>query len=60
VGFAPLLVVAVVEADMLVLVPGGLWEDMDAARFWAVPGVIAALPNTEWRWSQPPNWTAET
>jgi pimeloyl-ACP methyl ester carboxylesterase len=28
---------------VLVLVHGGLWEDMDAERFWVRPGVVAAL-----------------
>jgi pimeloyl-ACP methyl ester carboxylesterase len=27
----------------VVLVHGGLWEDMDAERFWVRPGVVAAL-----------------
>jgi pimeloyl-ACP methyl ester carboxylesterase len=27
----------------MVLVHGGLWEDMDAERFWVRPGVVAAL-----------------
>ena len=27
----------------MVLVHGGLWEDMDAERFWVGPGVVAAL-----------------
>lgn len=27
----------------LVLLHGGLWEDMDAARFWVRPGVVAGL-----------------
>ena len=26
----------------VVLVHGGLWEDMDAERFWVRPGVVAA------------------
>jgi len=26
-----------------VLVHGGLWEDMDAERFWVRPGIVAAL-----------------
>jgi pimeloyl-ACP methyl ester carboxylesterase len=28
---------------VIVLVHGGLWEDMDAERFWVRPGVVAAL-----------------
>jgi hypothetical protein len=27
----------------LLLVPGGLWEDMNAERFWVRPGVVAGL-----------------
>lgn len=27
----------------VVLVHGGLWEDMDADRFWVRPGIVAAL-----------------
>lgn len=27
----------------MLLVPGGLWEDMDARRFWVRPGVVAGL-----------------
>jgi len=27
----------------VVLVHGGLWEDMDAERFWVRPGIVAAL-----------------
>jgi hypothetical protein len=27
----------------VVLVHGGLWEDMDAERFWVRPGVVAGL-----------------
>jgi len=27
----------------LALVHGGLWESMDAARFWRTPGIVAGL-----------------
>ena len=27
----------------VILVHGGLWEDMDAERFWVRPGIVAAL-----------------
>jgi pimeloyl-ACP methyl ester carboxylesterase len=49
----------------VVLVHGGLWEDMDADRFWVRPGVVAALaargvpvaaPD---RLVRPPSWAAE-
>ena len=30
-------------ARTVVLVHGGLWEDMDAERFWVRPGVVAAV-----------------
>lgn len=50
---------------MLVLVHGGLWEDMDADRFWVRPGVVAGLaaagvevlaPD---RLPRPDSWAAE-
>ncbi|GAA3882729.1 hypothetical protein GCM10022243_54150 [Saccharothrix violaceirubra] len=27
----------------VVLIHGGLWEEMDAERFWVVPGIVSAL-----------------
>jgi pimeloyl-ACP methyl ester carboxylesterase len=49
----------------LLLVPGGLWEDMDAERFWHRPGVVAALQHrgldvrTADRPHRAPSWTSE-
>jgi len=49
----------------MVLVHGGLWEDMDAERFWVRPGVVAGLaaagvgvfaPD---RLPRPDSWSAE-
>jgi pimeloyl-ACP methyl ester carboxylesterase len=49
----------------VVLVHGGLWEDMDAERFWVRPGIVAGLraagvdvlaPD---RLPRPPSWAAE-
>jgi len=49
----------------VLLVHGGLWDDMDADRFWALPGITGGLrrqgftvlaPN---RLHRPPNWDAE-
>ena len=31
------------DGRVIVLVHGGLWEDMDASRFWVEPGVVGAL-----------------
>lgn len=52
-------------ASTVLLVHGGLWEDMDANRFWALPGVTGGIrregftvlaPN---RLHRPPNWDAD-
>lgn len=49
----------------MVLVPGGLWEDMDAERFWVRPGVVAGLADAGVevvaidRLPRPDNWAAE-
>jgi hypothetical protein len=49
----------------LLLVPGGLWEDMDAHRFWHRPGVVAALQRrgfdarTADRLHRAPSWAGE-
>lgn len=48
------------------LVPGGLWEDMDAAAFWDRPGVTGALRDrgfevlTVGRRVRAPSWQAES
>ncbi|MEV4623132.1 alpha/beta hydrolase [Asanoa sp. NPDC049573] len=49
----------------LLLVPGGLWEEMDAERFWRRPGVVAALQRrgfdvrTAERPHRAPSWASE-
>jgi pimeloyl-ACP methyl ester carboxylesterase len=49
----------------LLLIHGGLWEDMDAARFWADPGITAGLKRRGLevtapdRLRQAPDWAAE-
>src|SRR5215207_6095672 len=49
----------------MVLVHGGLWEDMDAERFWVRPGVVAGLAaagvdvSAPDRWPRPDSWAAE-
>ncbi len=49
----------------LLLVPGGLWEDMDADRFWGRPGVVAGLVERGFEVLAPdrprraPSWAAE-
>ena len=53
------------DGALMVLVHGGLWEDMDAERFWVRPGVMRGLaaagvevsaPN---RLPRPDSWAAE-
>jgi len=47
------------------LIHGGLWEDMDASRFWRRPGIIAGLERhgltvlAPDRLGRPPDWDAE-
>lgn len=47
------------------LVHGGLWEEMDARRFWVRPGVVAGLRERGWtviapdRLARPESWTAD-
>jgi pimeloyl-ACP methyl ester carboxylesterase len=49
----------------MVLVHGGLWEDMDAERFWVRPGVVAGLAGAGVgvvapdRLPRPDSWAAE-
>jgi pimeloyl-ACP methyl ester carboxylesterase len=49
----------------VVLVHGGLWEDMDADRFWVRPGIVGALADrgvavaAPDRLVHPPSWAAE-
>jgi pimeloyl-ACP methyl ester carboxylesterase len=49
----------------VLLVHGGLWEDMDAERFWHRPGIVAGLQRHGVRVLSPdrarraPDWTAE-
>ena len=49
----------------LLLIHGGLWDDMDAGRFWDAPGIIAGLRRhgleviAPDRLRQAPAWTAE-
>lgn len=49
----------------LLLIHGGLWEDMDAARFWGDPGIIAGLNRhgheviAPDRLRRAPDWAAE-
>ncbi|MEU5693144.1 alpha/beta hydrolase [Actinosynnema sp. NPDC020468] len=51
--------------DTVTLLHGGLWEDLDAHRFWHVPGVVAALRasglavHAPDRPRRPPTWEAE-
>jgi len=50
---------------VMVLVHGGLWEDMDAERFWVRPGVVAGLAGAGVevvaldRLPRPDSWAAE-
>jgi pimeloyl-ACP methyl ester carboxylesterase len=50
---------------LMVLVHGGLWEDMDAERFWVRPGVVAGLVGAGVevlapdRLPRPDSWAAE-
>jgi pimeloyl-ACP methyl ester carboxylesterase len=50
---------------VLVLVHGGLWEDMDAERFWVRPGVVEGLAaagvevSAPDRLPRPDSWAAE-
>ncbi len=50
----------------VVLVPGGLWDDMDAAEFWDQPGVTSALRDQGFdvqavdRLPRAPSWRAES
>ncbi len=49
----------------LVLAHGGLWEDMDARRFWHEPGIVPGLRRRGFRTlapdraRRPPSWDAE-
>ena len=49
----------------LLLVHGGLWEDMDAERFWRRPGIVAGLEERGFdvlvpdRLRRAPSWEAE-
>src|SRR4051794_34114160 len=49
----------------LVLIHGGLWEDMDAEGFWRKPGIAAGLQQNGWdvlapdRAKRAPDWAAE-
>lgn len=49
----------------VVLIHGGLWEDMDASRFWRRPGIVAGLERhgltvlAPDRLGRPPDWDAE-
>ncbi len=51
--------------DVVLLVHGGLYEDMDAGRFWVEPGIADGLATAGFevlapdRMRQPPAWTAE-
>jgi pimeloyl-ACP methyl ester carboxylesterase len=50
----------------VLLIHGGLWEDMDADRFWRRPGIVAGLSDRGYRVLAPdrlrraPNWADET
>src|SRR5689334_9862693 len=49
----------------VLLVHGGLWEDMDAERFWVRPGVVAGLRDRGFeviapdRLRRPSSWAAD-
>lgn len=51
--------------NSLLLVSGGLWEDIDADRFWVRPGVVAGLVERGWHVLAPdrpyraPSWPVE-
>jgi pimeloyl-ACP methyl ester carboxylesterase len=53
------------DGTVLVLVHGGLWEDMDAERFWVRPGVVDGLAGAGVevlapdRLRRPDSWAAE-
>ena len=57
--------VACEDRSVMVLVHGGLWEDMDAERFWVRPGVVAGLAGAGVevvapdRLPRPDSWAAE-
>lgn len=50
----------------LLLIHGGLWEDIGADRFWRRPGIVAGLEALGFtvvapdRLRRPPSWTADT
>lgn len=51
--------------NSLLLVHGGLWDDMNAERFWVRPGVVGGLAERGWHVLAPerpyraPNWSIE-
>jgi pimeloyl-ACP methyl ester carboxylesterase len=53
------------DGPVMVLVHGGLWEDMDAERFWVRPGVVKGLTaagvevSAPDRLPRPDSWAAE-
>jgi pimeloyl-ACP methyl ester carboxylesterase len=50
---------------VVLLIHGGLWEDMDAERFWVRPGIVAGLRTAGHeilapdRLRHPPDWQSE-
>jgi len=49
----------------LLLIHGGLWEDIDADAFWRRPGIVAGFERLGFtvvapdRLRRPPSWTAD-